>query len=261
MEFGFDLESRLHDGCVIHQTPEADYIVRQEHEPVFVLRPGSAEEAALQGWMIGNLHMGVEITGGEIRAMHDPRCFSCWSVRAGSLRNARCCSTLCVSPPMLPDWLPWLLQVNDSQFPSGAYAHSLGLEGMTQLESVRTAADLKAFLRRQIAPSLLAFELPYVRRAHAAAASENVEALRALDDELEAWKLAAELRAASRQIGSRRLALVRKLCPGPVLRITLPLEPPAITSSSPRSSCAVLRSRLLSALSSIRRSAATPARR
>lgn len=71
-EFGFDLESRLHDGCVIHQTPQADYIVRQEHEPVYVLRPSSAEEAALQGWMIGNLHMGVEITGGEIRAMHDP---------------------------------------------------------------------------------------------------------------------------------------------------------------------------------------------
>lgn len=118
---------------------------------------------------------------------------------------------------MLPDWLPWLLQVNDSQFPSGSYAHSLGLEGMTQLESVRTAADLEVFLRRQIAPSLQAFELPYVRRAHAAAAAENVEALRALDDELEAWKLAAELRAASRQIGSRRLALVRKLCPAPVL--------------------------------------------
>lgn len=118
---------------------------------------------------------------------------------------------------MLPDWLPWLLQVNDSQFPSGSYAHSQGLEGLVQLESVRTAADLEAFLRRQIAPSLQAFELPYLRRAHAAAAAENVEALRALDDELEAWKLAAELRAASRQIGSRRLALVRKLCPAPVL--------------------------------------------
>lgn len=71
-EFGFDLESRLHDGCVIHRTAEADYVVRQEHEPVYVLRPGSAAEAALQGWMIGNLHMGVEITGEEIRALHDP---------------------------------------------------------------------------------------------------------------------------------------------------------------------------------------------
>lgn len=71
-EFGFDLESRLQDGGVIHQTAEADYVVRQEHELVYVLRPRSAEEAAFQGWMIGNLHMGVEIAGGEIRAMHDP---------------------------------------------------------------------------------------------------------------------------------------------------------------------------------------------
>lgn len=70
--FGFDLESRLHDGCVVHRTDAADYVVRQEHEPVYVLRPRTAEEAALQGWMIGNLHMGVEITGGEIRAVHDP---------------------------------------------------------------------------------------------------------------------------------------------------------------------------------------------
>jgi len=71
-EFGFDLESRLHDGCVFYQTPEFDYVIRQEHEPVYVVRPRTAEEAALAGWKIGNLHMPVEITDGEIRAMHDP---------------------------------------------------------------------------------------------------------------------------------------------------------------------------------------------
>ena len=118
---------------------------------------------------------------------------------------------------MLPDWLPWLLQVNDSQFPSGAYAHSLGLEGLVQLEAVRSAEDLESFLHHQIAPGLMAFELPFLRRAHAAAAMENVDAVRALDEELDAWKLAAEMRTASRQIGARRLALVRKLVPAPLL--------------------------------------------
>jgi urease accessory protein len=72
VEFGFDLESRLQDGGVIHQTPEADYIVRQRPEPVYVLQPATAEEAALAGWKIGNLHMPVEITDREIRAQHDP---------------------------------------------------------------------------------------------------------------------------------------------------------------------------------------------
>ena len=118
---------------------------------------------------------------------------------------------------MHPDWLPWLLQVNDSQFPSGAYAHSMGLEELVQRGLVSTADELEAFLHRQIVPSLLAFEIPYLLRAHAAAARGDTGALRMLDVELDAWKLAAEMRAASRQLGSRRFALVRKLTPAPLL--------------------------------------------
>jgi urease accessory protein len=117
---------------------------------------------------------------------------------------------------MLPDWLPWLLQVNDSQFPSGAYAHSMGLEELTQRNLVSNPAELETFLHDQIIPGLLAFELPFLARAHRAAVQEDLPRLRALDDELEAWKLAAELRQASRQIGSRRLDLVRKLEASPL---------------------------------------------
>jgi urease accessory protein len=118
---------------------------------------------------------------------------------------------------MLPDWLPWLLQVNDTQFPSGAYAHSMGLEEMVQAGSVATPDELETFLHEQIIPSLCAFEMPMLAAAHAYAVNGNTEGLRALDDELEAWKLSAELRQASRQIGSRRLALVRKLDPDPMV--------------------------------------------
>ena len=66
---------------------------------------------------------------------------------------------------MLPDWLPWLLQVNDSAFPSGAYAHSLGLEELVQAEVVRTPEELEVFLQRQVMPSLLAFEIPVLAAA------------------------------------------------------------------------------------------------
>ena len=119
---------------------------------------------------------------------------------------------------MLPDWLPWLLQVNDSQFPSGAYAHSMGLEEMTQRGVVRKPEDLERFLHHQIIPSLLAFELPFLVKVHTAAASDDFKTVRELDKELDAWKLAAELREASRQIGSRRLALVQKLDSDEALR-------------------------------------------
>jgi len=72
VEFGFDLEQRLPHGAVIFQTPENDYIVLQQAEPVYVMQPASPDQAALIGWMIGNLHLPVEITGGKIRALHDP---------------------------------------------------------------------------------------------------------------------------------------------------------------------------------------------
>lgn len=118
---------------------------------------------------------------------------------------------------MLPDWLPWLLQVNDSQFPSGAYAHSMGLEDLVQRGLVRDAEGLQQFLHEQASPALVAFDLPMLARAHAAAAAGNLAELAALDRELDGWKLAAELRQASQRMGSRRLALIRRLAPFPLL--------------------------------------------
>lgn len=127
---------------------------------------------------------------------------------------------------MLPDWLPWLLQINDSQFPSGSYAHSLGLEDLVQRGLVRDADGLRAFLRDQVSPALLALDVPMLARAHAAATAGELAALDGLDRELDARKLAEELRQASRRMGSRRLALVRQLDPAPVLDAFAALDSP-----------------------------------
>ena len=112
---------------------------------------------------------------------------------------------------MLPDWLPWLLQVNDSQFPSGGYAHSHGLEELVQAGHVADAAGLERFLREQLVPALREFEAPFLAEAHRCAAVGDLDGLERRDWELNGWRLPAELRAASVQIGSRRLALVQKL--------------------------------------------------
>ncbi len=127
---------------------------------------------------------------------------------------------------MLPDWLPWLLQVNDSAFPSGAYAHSLGLEELVQAEVIPGPEELEVFLRNQVVPSLLFFEIPLLARAHRLAGAGDLSGLRALDGELEAWKLAAELRSASRQLGSRRLALIRQLDATPLSGAYAAMEAP-----------------------------------
>lgn len=111
-------------------------------------------------------------------------------------------------------WL-WLLQANDTAYPSGAYAHSFGLEELVEAGVVQTAADLERFLLKQVLPALLAFEIPFFARAHAAAVAGDVDGLVALDGELDAWRIPAELRDASRRIGSQRLDLLAQLdsCP------------------------------------------------
>jgi urease accessory protein len=71
-EFGFNLESRLQNGCVILREPHADYVVWQEPELVYEVRLDTPAQAALAGWKIGNLHLPVEVTDNVVRVMHDP---------------------------------------------------------------------------------------------------------------------------------------------------------------------------------------------
>jgi len=113
-------------------------------------------------------------------------------------------------------WL-WLMQANDSQYPSGAYAHSYGLEELVEAGVVTNAESLERFLESQILPALLTFDLPYFVRAHAAANQNDSRLLLDLDTELDAWRLPAETRDASRRIGSRRLELLRQLAPSPLV--------------------------------------------
>jgi urease accessory protein len=119
--------------------------------------------------------------------------------------------------PVSIDPVLWLLQANDSQYPSGAYAHSYGLEELVEAGVVTDAAGLERFLETQILPALLTFELPYFAEAHAAAGKSDTARLLELDAELDAWRLPAETRDASRRIGSRRLELLRQLAPSPLV--------------------------------------------
>jgi urease accessory protein len=111
----------------------------------------------------------------------------------------------------------WLLQANDSAYPSGAYAHSFGLEELVEAGIVRDAASLETFLERQIIPALLEFEIPFLVRAHSAAAAGDAALLCELDSELDAWRIPAEIRDASRRIGSQRLELLAALDPTPLV--------------------------------------------
>lgn len=111
----------------------------------------------------------------------------------------------------------WLLQSNDTGYPSGGYAHSYGLEELVRVGVVKDPESLERFLMKQVVPALLRFELPFFRKAHQAASAEDAETLREIDAELDAWRIAPELRDASRRVGSQRLSLLCELDSSPFI--------------------------------------------
>jgi urease accessory protein len=106
------------------------------------------------------------------------------------------------------------LQLGDSLFPSGAFAHSHGLESLVADRRVRGAAELQALLRVQLLGRLAGADLPALLAAHDAAARGDLEHVLRVDRALTAVKLAGEERAASRQVGRRLLAEALRLAPG-----------------------------------------------
>jgi urease accessory protein len=115
------------------------------------------------------------------------------------------------------DWLPFVLQTSDALFPTGAYAHSLGLEEFARLSGMRDEAGLREFLELHVLPALAHLELPFLRYAHEAAEQADVAGLVELDHEINAWKIPAETRAASARLGGRRLEILLKTKPSPLL--------------------------------------------
>lgn len=110
---------------------------------------------------------------------------------------------------MIEPWLAPLLQISDSAFPTGGYAHSAGFEQIVALGLVCDANSLALYIDDHVWPALTHFELPVVRFAHEAAVNADLAALLLLDEIVEASKGTRELREASRTLGQRRLHAMR----------------------------------------------------
>jgi urease accessory protein len=115
-------------------------------------------------------------------------------------------------------WLPFILQTCDSTFPTGAYAHSLGLEEMVRMEQVSDEKSLFAFLHHHIIPSVIRMDLPLVREARRAALAGDLVDILEIDRIAGALRMARELREASLRIGRRRLSMMVRIHATPLLK-------------------------------------------
>jgi len=122
----------------------------------------------------------------------------------------RDCNIIDLTPSL--HWVAGLLQMSDSFYPTGAYAHSFGLEGLVQDGVVTDRATLRGFLLEEMLPQLARTDLPVAARAWTAAGDPpDWECLREACFLGASVRGAREPREAAEGIGRQRLELVARL--------------------------------------------------
>ena len=108
-------------------------------------------------------------------------------------------------------WLCGLLQLGDTFYPTGSYAHSFGLEGLVADGLVKDRESLRNFLLVSAVPALRQMELPLAIHAWRAFGSADWIRLGELSQLSSALKTASEARLASDNIGRQRTELAVNL--------------------------------------------------
>ncbi|MEV4560189.1 urease accessory UreF family protein [Kitasatospora sp. NPDC049285] len=121
-----------------------------------------------------------------------------------------------------PGRLGALLLLADPRLPTGAHAHSGGVEAAVRAGRVRDTAELAQFLTGRLhTAGLTAAGLA----AAAATADGDAQRLRELDAEADARTPSAAARATSRKLGRQLLRAAAALWPGPELRALTAADP------------------------------------
>lgn len=115
------------------------------------------------------------------------------------------------TPQPFSSWVVSLLQMNDAFYPTGAYAHSFGLEALVAEGVVRDRESLRQFLLLSSLPALRQMELPLAAHAWRRLEPPDWDKIGELCRLSSALKTAREARASSEAIGRQRAELLSRL--------------------------------------------------
>ena len=110
-----------------------------------------------------------------------------------------------------------LLQISDSAFPRGAFAHSYGLETYVAEGSIASAGELEEFIASLLRHGVATLDGVYLREAYLAKQVDDLPRVMALDAAYDAARPVKSLRDASRSVGRQFLRTARGFIDDPFL--------------------------------------------
>lgn len=108
-------------------------------------------------------------------------------------------------------WVLHLMQIHDSAFPMGSFAHSFGMETYIQEKVICNEVDLLKFCTMYLRHNLAATDAIIVKQAHHLAATFDTQELIHLEKICHGIKLSPETRKASAMMGRQFLKAVHPL--------------------------------------------------